>query len=510
MLAQDQLQKQNPFKQIDDAFKSGEFEKTKNLLNQLPKTNKNISRQYYYLGLIENRKENYKNGIKLLKKSLKYSKGFKDIYYELGQAYYAENDLINAVKAFKFSQKNNIKPEVSLYYQAHIYQILEKYKLSQDYYLKLAQIDNADINIKQVAQFQLGEVYLSMVNPEEESVRDAVEEKVIPTMEQSILFAPNAQIVTEIRKRIEELKNQYKLDPNFMVNGRKSPDSQSYRFNQSLSYDNNVAYANELPTTVASLRDSFVFETGLNADYNYVMDYRYTLNFSLSFDYIEHSNDTNSEVFQNDTYSLTAATNFSFDFSLLNDPAVIQVGYAHAYSARDYEGIHEKKTSGNNPVMSASMQFKLFNFGNTNLNYSSSTLYAYDPSLNSDKTAYGLSQNFSLSPFNLIIFNYLRSSTIVEETSYNTDSNYFRIDYLMIEKIPSINIQYGVSANLQELVNDADRGTEVTLTASVKGTKKINNNLRYSVSYEYTDKSSENSDYTYDKEAVTFELRLNY
>ena len=80
----------------------------------------------YYIGLAHSRLGNFEKAPAYISKSIIQKVKFKDVFFELGQAYYANNEMQKSARAFLESVQKKFKVPTSMYYIAHIAQILEK------------------------------------------------------------------------------------------------------------------------------------------------------------------------------------------------------------------------------------------------------------------------------------------------------------------------------------------------------------------------------------------------
>src|SRR5690606_33679067 len=121
---------------------------------------KQLATKFYLLGIAYNRLQDYEKAARALTQAAQLKNDSPDLWYELGQAHYANSALNRAQEAFKRSAQNKYKEVESVYYVAHIAQILEDYKTARDAFVIVTKHPQADTGLAQAARFQLGEVLL--------------------------------------------------------------------------------------------------------------------------------------------------------------------------------------------------------------------------------------------------------------------------------------------------------------------------------------------------------------
>ena len=84
----------------------------------------------YWIGLCQNRLQSFDAAIISFNNAIKAGINAEDIYYELGQAYYATKDLRAARETFRRSIAKGFKPGPSYYYVGFTSQVLEDYEVA--------------------------------------------------------------------------------------------------------------------------------------------------------------------------------------------------------------------------------------------------------------------------------------------------------------------------------------------------------------------------------------------
>ena len=225
-------------------FKVGDYVKTLKLLKNVQGNKKILGAKYYLEGLSLNRLQKYDEAESKFKSSLAIGHKADDLYYEFGQSLYANNNLEEARKIFNKSAIRGYKRNTSYYYVAHISQILEDWKLAKTYYLKITKGQGVDSNTMQIAQFQLGEVLLSMAEIKKNKSKTLVSKYVVPQFNKAIKKDRNSLLAKEIIERKAEVQKLYDLDPNLYKNGKVIPQKKwEFSYSQEFRYDNNITLA---------------------------------------------------------------------------------------------------------------------------------------------------------------------------------------------------------------------------------------------------------------------------
>ena len=101
------------FEDISKLFNQGEYSKVLLALESFKPKKKIIrAEKFYFMGISQSRLEQYDPAAKSLIKAIKLGSKRSDIYYEVGQAHYGNNDLPTAQKYFALSAKNGFKPSL--------------------------------------------------------------------------------------------------------------------------------------------------------------------------------------------------------------------------------------------------------------------------------------------------------------------------------------------------------------------------------------------------------------
>lgn len=505
---------QNTF--LLEAFKNFKTGSYSNALQSLKKVKGNqltLGTRYYLEGLILNRLQRFDEALPAFSKAIKYRNNSEDLYYEFGQALYANSDLVKARVAFNKSAKNNFKKNSSLYYVAHISQLLEEHKLARDTYLLLIKTAKDDKKLQQVANFQLSESFLALAENRDDSSR-LVDKYVIPSLKKAYAILPKAPLAGDIEKRRKEIERQYGLDPNLMKNGRVLPESRlNLRFRHEFRYDSNITLATDIPTAASLQKDTFIHETNFNIQYLLQAAGRFTFTPFLRLRNTYHTDRENSTVFKNDTYNITAGLRNTIEHTLFKEQANLIFDIDYVYIGRDALGVKERPYFSRATSFTLGERFRLFSFGPTTIKFIYKDYYAYITSLYNKTKSFSIDQIKSTAAGNLLIF--LFRADFIDQYNNPTQSqdNYlFRTDYLIPEIFPTYSLNVALSLSfLDTLAQQATRGTEKTYTPSIELRKSINQTMSATLGYDYTrNVSLDKANFDYKKHIVRFEISASY
>ncbi len=468
--------------------------------------------KHYLLVVAYNRLKEYDLAAAQLVQAARLKSDASDLWYELGQAYYANNDLEKALDAFTRSARNNYKAIEALYYQAHIAQILEDYQVSRTNYIALINHPQVDPELAQAARFQLGEVLLAMAEKGDDSTR-LIENQVIPQFEDAHALNPKSDLAGDISSRIKEIKTRYGLDPNRLRNGRLLPEKRwSIDFQQEINFDDNVTLATDVPTAQATQKESMIFDSTFNAQYLASFKGRYLLEPSLRFNQKKHSESREASVRQNDSYDITAATIFKIEHQYDQRPASFGIGLDYKYIARDRLQQKDRIFYARSMTLSLSESLRLTKFGDTTFRLKYKNYKAYQDSLNNQTTTLAADQLVIMKDGTLFILLANADFINVENDRDSTNSYLFRVDHLRPNFIGGFTLSAGLSLTLLDTKEQsAVRGTEKTLSPSLKLIKRLNSVTSMQLTYDHTKNMSDDTTrYEYSKNVFGLKFKVKF
>lgn len=493
-------------------YKLGAYQGMVTKLEQYRPSGDKLATKFYLLGVAYNRLQNYEKAVQAFAQAVKLKNDSQDLWYELGQALYANSELRKAQQAFARSANNNYKQAESLYYVAHIAQILEDYKTARDTYAKLITHPQADTDLSQAARFQLGEVLLSMAESRDDATR-LVEAYVLPQLEQAHALNPKSDVAPEIDARLKEVKTRYGLDPNKLRNGRVLPEKRwTIDFQQEFNYDNNVTLATDVPTSQATQKESFVFDSTLNAQYVSSFKGKYLLEPSLRINQKKYAETSEPSVYQNDSYDVTVGAIFKIEHTAKKQPATFGIGLDYKYIARDRLQKKERIFFARATTLSFFETIRLTKWGDTTFRLKYKNYEAYQESLNNTTKTFAVDQIAILPNGTLLIGIFNADIIDVENDRDSTNAYLFRVDHLRPNFIGGFTLSAGLGLTLLDTKLQSDtRGTEKTLNPSFKLIKKLSQDVSMQITYDYTKNTSEDTvRYEYTKHVTGLRFKIKF
>lgn len=498
------------------AFKEFKLAKYSDALDSLKKIRsprKVLATRYYLEGLIQNRLQQYDQAAESFKKSLQKKHKADDLHYEYGQALYANNELLRSRDAFSQSFEKGFKEESSLYYMAHISQLLEEHKKARDFYSKLIKMSKNDKKMQQIARFQLSESFLALAENRDDSAR-LVDKYVLPALNQAFSTLPDGKLAKDIEKRRKEIQRQYGLDPNIMENGRVLQEQRfSARFRHQISRDSNITLATDVPTAASLQKDTFIHETNFNFQYLFAHKKRFTFTPFFRFRNVYHTEREDSTVFKNDTYNMTMGSRNTYEHSAFGKQANLLYDLEYVYIGRDAQGIKEKNFFSRAWTFTVGERFRFFSFGPTTVKFAYKDYRAYTETLFNKTKTISVDQIKSTSWGHLFIF-LLRADFIdtYNNSSTSTNNFIFRTDYLWPEIWPTYTLTATMSLSaLDTKEQSATRGTEKTIAPSIEIKKAFGKRISATLGFDYTKNiSKDKNSFDYKKNVVRFEVSASY
>jgi len=219
---------------------------------------------HYWKGLINLKLFEYEKAIIHFNRAVELKYIPKEIYYELGQAYFASDKLEEAEENFKKSISKRYKKAVSMYYVGYIAKELKDYKKAFTFLRGINKLkdDSEASEVVQSAEFQIGDIYLDKVERHHDAFK-AVENHVIPQYQKALALNSNSNLAPKIREKIVMLQRKYDLILFQLRNGRPSLNPPYFlRLNMETGYDTNVTFSPNNTTILESDKSSSFFKFG--------------------------------------------------------------------------------------------------------------------------------------------------------------------------------------------------------------------------------------------------------
>lgn len=502
------------FIEVYKKFKLGSYAEVAQTLEQMKENKKTDGTRYYLLGISYSRLQQYDKAAFYLSKAILNKNETEDVYYELGQSLYASNELEKARKAFFKASKSNFKKETSFYYIAHISQVLEEYKIAKSFYVKVLKEKTSSDELKQISRFQLAEVLLEMARDKKDA-RRLVKSYILPQMNKVVKMNEESQVAKDAAKRVKEIQREFGLDPDLMINGKRL-SKKRFRLSatQTFEYDNNITLTTDSPDVQDTQKDSFIFETDIKTSYLFDFKKRYTVKPSLSLNKVKHQDRDNSEVYSNDSFQYSIDVKNTFEHKLFNAPASALFEVDYDYKKRDVNS--EQTLVFNNKTWTYTFgeKFKFFSLGNTTVKYKRKTFRSYKDTLHFNTNTISVDQVmvFKSGHLGIFLWQYDMNDNF-NDTTNSTNTNLFRIDYIIPNFMFKTSLNLAFSATLTSYDDETkseQRGQEKLLNPSIKLTRKINPHFSIDFGYSYSKQTSDDADQEYTKHSTTTDITYNY
>lgn len=495
-------------------FKAGQYPKALEALNNIKDST--LGTRPYLLGLTYSKMQEYDKAAANFEIAIREKNTNSDLYYEYGQALYAGNELKKAREAFRNSAKNKFNRPASLYYVAHISQILEEHEVAKEYFIMAIKDKESDAKMKQIAQFQLGETLLLIAREKSAQPEDLyrrVEKYILPMMNSAYNLDKRSSLAADINTRISEVMVEFNLDPNLLANGRRiNPKRYNAYVSQKIRYDDNISLVNEENNVQQTKKASFIFESEAYGSYDFIINKRYIISPEARLTYTQHSDRTESEVYQNDSFVMNIALKNKYEHKLRELPASFIFDIDYSKTNKDWQAQKKKEFYAKSTTFTFGENFSYFDFGDTTFkikrkNYvgASETISNHTTAISADQTIFLPIQHLIVAMFEAdFIDNFNNAAT-------NTNTFLFRLDYIIPEIRPTYTLGLALATTMTDTLDQrTTRGTEVSWNPSVDLAKDLSDKSKISINYDFTKSSSNDPNYAYTKSVFTTEYRYSF
>ena len=502
--------------EFNQFYKTGQYLKAITALENTNKNNDKNGEIDYFLGLCNSKIQEYDKAIKYFENAIKKNNDSHDIQYEYGQALYAANELKAARRAFAESANKNFNKFASLYYVAHISQMIEDFPTAKEKYLEIINNKEANEKIFQISKFQYAESDLAQFrekNQDKDLLAKHAETQTILMLKSAIEVDKSSSLVTEINQRIAELEKEFDLDPNVMKNGKRLSEKRfSAYFSQKMKFDDNVSLTNEENNVSQSKKESFIYESEAYGKYDFLLKKRFVISPEVRINFVQNSDQDSSDVYQNDTMSLNFNLKNKYEHTLFSKPASFLFDTEYSKNYKDYNKKHSRDPYAKAITYGIGESFGYFSVGDTSFKLKRKNYDGTDSSISNKTTTISFDQTASLPNQHMIIG--LFEADFVD--NYNNDSSstntyLTRVDYLIPDIMPKYTLDIACGFTITDTkLQKATRGTETTLNPSIDLSKEINEKMKISVNFDYTKNKSKQSDYAYQKSIFSTEFRYSF
>ncbi|MBF0297478.1 MAG: hypothetical protein HQK51_02085 [Oligoflexia bacterium] len=466
---------------------------------------------FYLRGLCYSKSQDFDKAIVDFKSALKLGNIAKDIHYELGQAYYAAQEMEKARNQFKYSAKANYMMTSSLYYLGYISQTLEQYSLALKYYQRIN--ENSEKDIYQAANFQIAEIMLLQAETATDPV-ESVKEDIIPQFEMAKKIDSKSVLAIEINRRINEIKDKYDLHENKMVNGRTlSPKGYTVSLKESTMYDSNVISEAEQTTQKASFKDTFYLKSDFTAKKRFIFAKRYVTSPTLRLTNNYNATHRGSgDIKKNDAYTINPFIDWQTEHKFGKKMATLTFDFDYNYTAKDVNKESILRFYSRTYSYGVAEKIAFFDIGDTTLKLKRKDYIANTYDTKSNTTSVSLTQNFAFQNKSLLLFLSNADFTTTPRNIDNSQNVYnLRGDYIIPDFYTNYQLSFGLSFTLTDTMKQREaRGYEQTINPSTSIARTFAKFFEITFKYDYTKNISKSKvAYQYNKHVVGFDFSIN-
>jgi len=512
----DSTAKSSLFQKAAKFYSDGKYQAAADELNELfkrleqsPSTSKaQLGFLAYWQALSLNRLQDYSEAIAKFDKALQLDYVPQDIHYEYGQALFAMEKLAEARLQFKESLKKKFKRGVSLYYIAYISKEMGDKKRAFTFYKAINKLSAEEAKeVKQAAEFQIGDIYLDQVEKHPDAFR-AVETYVLPQYEKAIAADPTSKLAFQIKEKVTILQKKYDLVLFRMRNGRPTLIPPYFlRAAAELGVDSNVTFSPTETTVSKAKQGSPYSRNDFIGRYTFYYKNIFSVSPELRFNYTRYYNRV-PEIYRNDNYLIAPAVRGAYEHRLWEKPASILVDYEYADSQRDVEAKKKLEFSSRSNTFMIGERFNYFKAGESVVRLRHRLFDSYLDG-NDSKTTSLVFEQLKIYTLNILVFYFSYDRMRSNNNVFDTDSLTLRTDLILSQFregwfVPT----FGLALTSVDPVNDrANRGRELMINPSVRLSRIIGKNWRANLKGDYQQNQSKDENaFAYKKTTYAFEL----
>ena len=398
----------------------------------------------------------------------------KDIFYKLGQIYFALEKYKKSRIYFKKSIKRRYEVGISLYYIGFSSSKIKDYKTAVKIYNTIEKLSlEQKKDVLQAARLQIADIYYDQVK-QKAGIFSSMRDYVIPQYEKALDWDRDSVLANDIRQKIREIEQRYEIVLYKMRNGRATAIPRYFlKGGFNFGYSDNVNFLND--TEKESLESSQVGSafvgTSLFARYSLYPNSRFSASPQLGVDYRKYLN-SNSQITANDEVSLNLGSFFTFEHFLFDEASTTSLRLNYNFRALDSDGDSSFSDQENYFTATLSEEFQYFKNNPTVLRFSHTSLKSEVDFKNSSTNSLILEQLVNFKSFSYYLFT---SYDLIRYTSNDSlDSNNITIrnDFLFYSLFDLVNLGPYFSYRLSDNFNSS-RDSVSTLTFGVNINRPI-------------------------------------
>ncbi|MCP4911653.1 MAG: tetratricopeptide repeat protein [Oligoflexia bacterium] len=501
---------QESMKDFYKFYNQGKYLKAIQELESVPGSRGFEKVRAFWIAISYKNLQQFERAVPYFKKAIKLGNRTESIYFEYAQTLYALNELEKARRAFRLSFNTGYKKPYCLYYLANISDILNNPSSTKKNYVRILRDKNADPAIKQIAYFQMGELLYSLVQNKFEVLK-YVQEYIIPLWKRGYKILPDSEVARDIEERMDEVMYKFNIHPLQMVNGRRlGKKGSSVKGSITYESDDNVTLENEQSTTTATDISSGIIKVDLDMDYRYVFKQRFIVTPEASFNFVEHTNDTNPSVFTNDSYNINLSLKNKWEHTFFKKRASLLFDYDFSYMARDKNQVSKRSFYGRSSIVTIGQKARFFQRGDTTIKLKFKDFNSFNTNQNNTSTTFHFDQLWITESNKVLIGLFLYEDSSFNDTSLNNKSYLFRLDYVLPNIFWKGDLGLNTSANFVDNYNDSSRDIDKTLSFGFRYDKRISNNYKWNITYERSKATSDDASSEYSKNVIGTGIKISY
>ena len=466
------------------------FSEAINEIEKLKNVKKFKALAYYWEGSAYYQLSDYYLAIESLEIAKKYKFKADNLYFMLGQSHYAMNHLSKARRYFGLSAKKGYKVPASLYYIAYSSKKMKQNSIAIKYFRKIEKLsDEVAGEFKQGARYMLAQIYRdeSQKHPKKLKV---IKKFVVPQYEKALDYDESGPLANKISTELEKIMIDNGLLVTKMYNGRPIPKKRWYsNINLAYKYDDNIVLQADQATSTAQNKDANLLTYGASLRHVGTIYNIAQVQPQVTFSRTYHTNRSDSNIYQNDTYSLTGALRTQWEHKLFNEFAATLIDFTYTYSARDVGANQNVRFFTRSLDFSIGEKLKLTKRGETTILVKRNHTYNVNPSSNSTSNTFTLNQTLGIN--GVILIPRFSATGLRNVNPFNdTDAFTFGSSLIFPNTLGFNLINFGLNATFTNTKEQkATRGTEKMYVPSFSLGKSFGKTF-WTFSYTYTKNDS--------------------
>lgn len=461
----------------------------------------------YWKAIAYNRTQDFPQAIIHFDRALNLGFAPQDIYYEYGQALFADEKLKDARLQFRESLKKKFKRAVSLYYIAFISRELGEKKKAVTFFKAINKLDESEAKeVRQSAQTQIADIYLEQVEKQPDAFR-TIDSFVIPQYKKALELDPESGLAPTIQEKIVTLQRKYDLVLFKLRNGRPTLVPPYFlRLAQEIGNDSNVTFS-PTETTVSKSRQSSIFsKTDMIGRYTFYYRNIMSVAPEIRFNNTYYFNRV-PEIYRNDNYLIAPALRTAYEHHLWKKPASHLFDYDYSEARRDVNAEKNLEFSSRAHTLMLGERFNYFDSGETIVRIRHRMFESYQSTQDSKTTSLVFEQIKSLKT-NTLLFYASYDRTRVDNNVFDTDAFTFRTDLIMARVKDWFTPSIGLGITTTDPINDRDnRGREFLINPNARLSKTFARKWRGNLKFDYQNNKSKDEDaFAFKKNIYSLEL----